>query len=67
MVVVDRFKYSAFSTMNPRKYRCSDFMRIAWERDFGTKNCTVGNLFQQVVKIAENVNLHSIIEKELEI
>jgi len=26
-----------------------------------------GNLFQQVEKIAENDNLHSIIEKELEI
>jgi hypothetical protein len=38
MVVVDQSKYSAFSTMNPRKYRCSEIMRIAWERDFGTKN-----------------------------
>jgi hypothetical protein len=58
MVVVDRFKYSAFSTMNPRKYRCSDFMRIAWEGDFGTKNCMAGNLFQQVEKIAKNDNPH---------
>jgi hypothetical protein len=38
MVVVDRFKYSTLSTMNPRKYRCSEIMRIAWERDFGTKD-----------------------------
>jgi hypothetical protein len=31
------------------------------------KICTAGNLFQQVEKIVENDNLHSIIEKELEI